>query len=63
MCLTLEDTLVCMRLEATYGERSKTPRRRPAENPSLQEQEGKTVQIRTFIGQDPENGEWRMMTK
>lgn len=62
MCLTLDDTLACMQLEAAYGERSKTPRRRPAGSPPPEELEGKTVQIRTFIGQDPENGEWRLMT-
>ena len=61
--LTLDSIMKVAKLEAAYGDRGRSMGHRIIKIASLQKSGGKTVQISTFIGQDPVTGEWRMMTK
>lgn len=65
MCLTKDSILGCMKLDRTYGERGQ-PRSieatRRASPPQTAKSGEKTVRINVRMGQDPETGEWRLMT-
>jgi len=61
--LILDSIMRSLRLDAAYGERGEISRVRLSSPTPVKKPDGRTMRISTFIGQDQETGEFRMMTK